>query len=293
MHCLPIINNTKTGFRLNSMLLTTYRMPNIRRGPKRAVTLTQTFLPFNPNHLVLDQSLSFLAFHLYSNVDSGRCWFVIVQNWRMPPQNGDLLEGLKSRTEESFFPCQLTCLSALFSASVQTQRCLVCSSVHLCLSSSIAQFPCFHCALCSAFGLRRISSFSHSASLYLPYLSPFCPRHNSRRHSLLMLVLSHSDTHNLNRHMVGCGCHERSDQSRGLQEFMVWCGCHDILIQRCITVPFSTTFLLIFYLSRWGWGWVHIGSLESMLQMTIVSDGTWSIRHQVSLDFSSEDQSDT
>ena len=31
--------------------------------------------------------------------------------------------------------------------------------------------------------------------------------------SLLMLVLSHSETHYLNRHMVGCGCHEILIQS--------------------------------------------------------------------------------
>ena len=44
------------------------------------MALTQTFPPFNPNHLVLHQSLSFLvklvqflAFPLHSNVDSGRC----------------------------------------------------------------------------------------------------------------------------------------------------------------------------------------------------------------------------
>ena len=40
-----------------------------------------------------------------------------------------------------------------------------------------------------------------------------------------MLVLSHADTHYLNRHMVGCGCHE-------------------ILIQRWITVLFLSNFFL-------------------------------------------------
>ena len=44
---------------------------------------------------------------------------------------------------------------------------------------------------------------------------------------------------------------------------------------------------------EWGWGWVHIGSLESMLRTTIVSDGTSSIHQQASLDFSSEDRSNT
>ena len=50
-----------------------------------------------------------------------------------------------------------------------------------------------------------------------------------------------------------------------------------------------------FYFSRWGWEreWVHIGSLESKLRATIVSDGTSSIHHQASLDFSGEDRSNT
>ena len=81
------------------------------------------------------------------------------------------------------------------------------------------------------------------------------PRHDPRGRSLLMLVLSHSDTHHLNRHMIGYGCHE-------------------ILIPCSTTVLFSATFPLIFYLSRWGWGWVHTGSLESRLRATIVSDET-------------------
>ena len=51
------------------------------------------------------------------------------------------------------------------------------------------------------------------------------PRHNSRRLSLFMRVVSHSDTHHLNRHMVGCGCHE-------------------ILIQPCITVVLLPNFSL-------------------------------------------------
>ena len=105
-------------------------------------------------------------------------------NSRIPPQNGNRLEELKSRTEESFFSYKLTCLSSLFSASVQIQRCFVCSSVYLCLSSSVAQFPRFHCALWSAFGLPRIPSFSRSASPCMLHLSPFWPEHNSRRRSL-------------------------------------------------------------------------------------------------------------
>ena len=62
LHCLLIIKKTKTDSRLNSMLLITYCLPNITRQPKQAMTLTQTFISFNSNHLVLHQSLSFLAF---------------------------------------------------------------------------------------------------------------------------------------------------------------------------------------------------------------------------------------
>ena len=51
------------------------------------------------------------------------------------------------------------------------------------------------------------------------------PRHNSRGRPLFMRVLSHSDSHHLNRHMVGCGCHE-------------------IMIHRCITVLFLSNFSL-------------------------------------------------
>ena len=153
------------------MLLITYRMPNITRGPKRAMTLTQTFLPCNPNHLVVDQSLSFLTFPLYSNVDSGRCWFIVVQNWR-----------IVLRLQDD-----------------------ICPSVVIICSDSWMFFLLLWASL----------SLFHS------------PRHNSRRRSLLMLVLSHSDTHYLNRHMVGCGYHE-------------------ILIPCSTTVLFSTTLLLIF-----------------------------------------------
>ena len=95
-------------------------------------------------------------------------------------------------------------------------------SVHLCIPVSL---PPFHCALWSASVLPRLPSFSHSASQCLMHLSLFCPRHNYRRRSLFMRVLSHSDTYYLNRHMVGCGC-------------------HDILIQRCITVLFLANFSL-------------------------------------------------
>ena len=102
------------------------------------------------------------------------------------------------------------------------------------------------------------------------------PRHNTRRRSLFMRVLSYSDTHNLNGYIAGCGCHK-------------------ILIPCSTTALFSTTFLLISIPLLWNerWGWVHIGRIESMLRTENVSDGTSSIRHQVSSDFSTEDRSNT
>ena len=33
--------------------------------------------------------------------------------------------------------------------------------------------------------------------------------------------------------MVGCGCHERSDQSHSSQGYTAQCGCHEILIALC------------------------------------------------------------
>ena len=56
--------------------------------------------------------------------------------------------------------------------------------------------------------------------IWTPLFLFHSPRHQSRRRSLLMLVLPHSDTHYLNGHMVGCGCHQRSDQSRSSQAYM-------------------------------------------------------------------------
>ena len=131
------------------------------------------------------------------------------------PKRHNLLKELSSGTEESSFPCQLTWLSAQFSAFAQTRRWFVCSSL-----------PWFYCAPWSAFGLPRILSFSHSASLSLCMAACCCSKRNSRRRFLFMLVLSYSDPQHLNRHMVGCGCHE-------------------ILIPCSTAVLFSTTFLLI------------------------------------------------
>ena len=75
-----------------------------------------------------------------------------------------------------------------------------------------------------------------SRPLLRKFLHSFTPPHYACCISLLVLVLSHSDTHHLNRHMAWCGCHERSNQSGSSQGYMAQCGCHEILTQRRITV---------------------------------------------------------
>ena len=80
LHYFPILKNRD---RLLTKLDATVNLSvakYITRRPKQAMTLTitqstwtQTFLFFNPNRIALDQCLSFLAFPLYSNVDSGCC----------------------------------------------------------------------------------------------------------------------------------------------------------------------------------------------------------------------------
>ena len=55
----------------------------------------------------------------------------------------------------------------------------------------------------------------------------------------------------------------------------------DSLFYNC---PVNDHFPSDLYFSHWGrgWGWVHIGSLASILRTTIVSDGTWSIHQRAS-----------
>ena len=149
-----------------------------------------------------------VSLFLCSKVDFG-CSSFVVQNWRIPPQHGNLFEQWSSWIEESFFPCQLTRLSAPFLAFAPTRVWCVCSSL-LRLHSSTTPFG--------------------RPSTSLDLLHSFTPPHYSCRTSVLMRVLSQSDTNYLNGDMVGCGCHERSDQSRSSQGvYGVW-GCREILI---------------------------------------------------------------
>ena len=129
---------------------------------------------------------------------------------------------------------QDSCLSCEYLITLFPSSCLlISSSLSLSLSLTVAQFQSSTAPFGSAFGLLRLSSFSHSASLCLLNLHPVCPRHNSRGRSLFMRVLSHSDTHHLNRHMAGCGCHE-------------------ILIQRCISVLFLSS-IFLYPIGLWFW----------------------------------------
>ena len=90
-------------------------------------------------------------------------------------------------------------------SSQHLRRFLGILSFHLCIPVSL---PPFQCALRSAFGLLRPSAFSHSTSLCLLYLYVLSKTQLQEAFSHLMLVLFHSDTHHLNRHMARCGCHE-------------------------------------------------------------------------------------
>ena len=180
----------------------------------------------------------FLAFPLHSNVDSA-CYCLVIKNWRILPQNGNLLLRIESLYGIIILPLRDD---------------MICPSVVI---------------ICS-------ESWIFCLLIWTPLSLVHSPRHNSRRRSLLMLLLSHSDTHYL------AGVYGRMRVPRNL----------DFLFYNC---PVLHHFSSDFYFSRWGWerGWVHIGSLESKLRATIVSDGTSSIHHQASLDFSGEDRSNT
>ena len=121
------------------------------------------------------------ARHLNGRYDS------VVQDRRIPPRNGNLLEEFLSWTEESSFLCQLTWLSAQFSAFAHDRGWFVCPSL-----------PRLHSST-TPFGRPKDFLDFLDSSTTPPYAC---------RISLLMWVLSHSDTHNLNGYIGWCGCHE-------------------------------------------------------------------------------------
>ena len=98
---------------------------------------------------------------------------------------------------------------------------MICPSTVIIYSDSCTYYL-FICITLSLFHSSTAAYLECCSILSLRYTLPapsllHSPRHDCRRRSLSMLVLSHSDTHYLNRHMVGCWCHE-------------------ILIERCIIV---------------------------------------------------------
>ena len=90
------------------------------------------FLWFAVNFL-WDLSVSLF---LCVKVDFG-CSHFVVQNWRILPQNGNLVGKMSSWIEESFFPAQMTWIVVQWWSFAQTLGYSVFSSVHLCLSSSV------------------------------------------------------------------------------------------------------------------------------------------------------------
>ena len=147
-------------------------------------------------------------------------------------------------------------------------------SVHICLSFSVPLFP-----LRPLVGLRppwKIALFSHSVSHSFSFILTFCLTVPAVS---LPAAVQNTTTKGV---LSKCWCHERSEQSRSSQGIWYGAGATKswfLVLQLLYSRPLS--FWLLF-LARWGWGWVHIGSLESMLRATIVSDGTWSIHHQAS-----------
>ena len=157
----------------------------------------------------------FLSFPLKSNVDTDRSWFV-AQNWRIPPQNGNLLLRFEKLNSKIILSLRIELIERSI-LIVHSDSWIFCRII----SPLVPMSP-----LVGLQSPSKIPSLCHSAALCLRHLSLFCPRYDSRRRSLVMLVLSHPDTQHYNRHMVGCGCHE-------------------ILIPSSTTVLFSITFLLI------------------------------------------------
>ena len=100
----------------------------------------------------------FVASALKLNVDSDCCWFDVALNRRVLPRDGNLL-----RIEALDSEIILTLSTELIESSVLIVHC---DSWIFCLFIS----PLVPLRLCSAFGLPRLPSFSHSASLYLLHL---------------------------------------------------------------------------------------------------------------------------
>ena len=169
-----------------------------------------TTVQFLSNFFDVSWTASELSLFLCLEFDSGRVSFIVIHNSLILPQNENLLEELKSRTEESHFACKKTWFALQWWSFPQTLGYFFCSSVRRCLSSKV-QLP-----LWSAFGLIR--KFIHSVILlhYHSCISVWpCPKHNSRRRSFSMLVPRKKWT------------------VPHLEDYMACCGWHEILIAPC------------------------------------------------------------
>ena len=166
----------------------------------------------------MNQSL-FLVFPLQSKVESGRCWFI---DQKLKKLLHKAAISLKSGRFEENYRSFLANWPDRALRSQHFRRFL-----HICLFiCSFQSLPPFHVALWSAFGLLRLPSFYHFASLYL-----------------MDLCLLQSNTHLQNAFSLHAGVTKRSDQSRSSQGHIAQCGCHEILIQRCIIVFFLSIFV--------------------------------------------------
>ena len=132
-----------------------------------------------------------ISLFLCKKVHSGYCWFVF-QNWRIPSQNGNLLIGLEE------FKIKIN-LSLRFKLNERSVLIIHYDSWIFCLiiSSLVPLSPLV--------GLRPPSN---SFILSFRLTTRAVVRNTTLEGALSMLVLSYSDTHHLNRYIIGCGWHE-------------------------------------------------------------------------------------
>ena len=213
------------------MLLITYRTSNTARGPNRAITSKETFLLFNPSHIVLDQSLYLLAFPLYTNVDSGRCWFFVDQNWRILPQNGNLLVRIPETNHSFLENWQDSCLSSEY---LITPFPVLSAHLLICLSCWVAQFQSstsfYLVSLRHLVGLRPPSNFLiHflSLSLSLPILSKTQVKKAFLSSCGWFLTLTLTTSIGI---WHGAGATKGVTSHAAHRGYMAWCRCHEILI---------------------------------------------------------------
>ena len=95
-----------------------------------------TIVLFSPNFFDLSSAAFEISLFLCVKVDFG-CSQFVVQNWRIPPQNSNLLAELSSWIEERFFPSRMTWFALQWWSLAQTLGYIVRWSGHRCLSSTV------------------------------------------------------------------------------------------------------------------------------------------------------------